>query len=564
MARLHSTRDEAGSTRASRAASDRCRQPSDAETPVTSRDGWTGCLRVKTQRLRASTGVATAEPAPGIERGHRDLDRFAISAERMSGPAGWRASSVAVRMEPGVDDPRVRYGLCQLLNVIGVRATFDPQPVTTIYYGSEPRYGAAAAIWIPAEGKCRRDGHPPTFVETDHVPVPARNPQPVSLWEGNRLTFDLARAASFWLTLESERHVTRRDAHDRVPAGASLLAAGEWLERPPVHAYARLLAERLRACGVLEEAVPRWPHGKRWAAVLSHDVDIPEHPGRLPGFFKEMIHGGARPRREAYWDFRAEMSALGWRHVCRNPMGKRYTWDFGEFLALERDSGLRSAFYFAVVSRREGHPRDVCYDLRHSRYRNLLWRLKAGGWEIGLHAGYLTRFGTPTVAWQMSQLGDLAGGLTGGVRHHYLHLDRADPLRTLAAHADAGLLYDASIGFNDEPGFRAGIASPFLPYDADTGQARSFVELPTSIADMHLPREDRTAATDAVVRHLGIVQNLGGLAVLNWHVGHWLSAPAWSESYRTACRILADDSSVWVATPRDIASWWLRRAEALA
>jgi hypothetical protein len=250
--------------------------------------------------------------------------------------------------------------------------------------------------------------------------------------------------------------------------------------------------------------------------------------------------------------------------VCQNPTGKRYAWDFAEFCALERDSGLRSAFYFAVVRRHEGHPRDVCYDVRRARYRNLLRRLSAGGWEVGLHASYLTRFGTPSIEWQTNRLGALTGEPAGGIRHHYLHLDADDPLRTLAAHADAGLLYDASVGFSDGAGFRAGIALPFKPYDARMGQTRSFVELPMSIADMHLPREDRTAAVQAVARHLGIVRNLGGLAALNWHVGHWLSAPAWSESYRVACRMLADDSSVWVATPREIATWWLRRAEALA
>ncbi|MBN2563172.1 MAG: hypothetical protein JXQ75_19795 [Phycisphaerae bacterium] len=468
-------------------------------------------------------------------------------------------------MEPHPDEPRRRYGLDQILRVIGVPATFEPQPHTTIYCGSDPQVGGAAAIWISIDESSRFRDRPPRVVEMDGVPIPIRGPQPTSLWTGNRLAFDVALAATFWLTLESERYAAQRDAHGRVPAPASLLAAGGLLDRPPIHAYAQLLADRLMSCGACTQAkvAPRWPSGKRYAVALSHDVDAPEVRSRVPSLLTELALGGGRSRRQTYWDLREEISAPGFRDTCLTPPARRRQWDFAKLCALEQQHGFRSALYFSVVNRRVGHHCDVPYDAARARYGRLYRRLLTGGWEVGLHAAYLTYAGRPSAEAQYSRLAELTGRPIAGVRHHYLQLAARDPLRTLLAHAAAGALYDTTVGFNDRPGFRPGVALPFQPYGTETGAAGSFVELPMSIADMHLPRHDQAAAIDMVVKHLETVRAIGGLAVLNWHVGNWHAAPAWRESYRTACRLLADDPEAWVALPRDIAARWGRRTETL-
>ena len=47
-------------------------------------------------------------------------------------------------------------------------------------------------------------------------------------------------------------------------------------------------------------------------------------------------------------------------------------------------------------------------------------------------------------------------------RFHFLRINLPGSYRNLSA---TGILEDYSMGFHDEPGFRAGIASPFLFYD---------------------------------------------------------------------------------------------------
>jgi peptidoglycan/xylan/chitin deacetylase (PgdA/CDA1 family) len=466
-------------------------------------------------------------------------------------------ATVVVHVEPSADGDHRRYGLEQLLRVVGARPVFDPCLAPTIYYGSKPVVGATAALWIPAEPDRDDEDQPLRPIVIDGVPVLCRGPAPTRLFQDNRLTFDVAAATAFWLTLRSERHIAQRDSHGRVPARASLLAAGGRLDRPPVQLYANLLADRLRPHLSADAREPRWPDGKRYAVSLTHDVDDPESPNRLRRLFKEMLSDGPRPRRAAYWDIRAEIRRRGFLDAALAPSSRPIEWEFARFCKLEQQHGLRSAFYFAVVNRRGGHPLDVAYDASRAKYRNLLKRLSADGWELGLHAGYLTRLARPGVKWQVDRLTSLSGERVEGVRHHYLQLDRGAPMGSLVAHAGAGLSYDTSIGFNDEPGFRAGTALPFQPYDAATGLACPFVELPMSLADTHLPTHDEETAVEIVIRHLEAVRSLGGLAVLNWHVGHWYRDPAWRTAYQAACRFVAQDEDVWTARPGDVAQWWL-------
>ena len=467
-------------------------------------------------------------------------------------------------MDGGIDEPLRRYGIEQLLRIIGFGVKFEADDHVTIYCGSDERMGERAFIWIPPDDAFLLGAEPrPKFTRIDGVCVPHRGAAPQALWVGNRLSFDIGRATAFWLTLESERYAAGRDGHNRVPASASLLAMEGWINQPPVHAYAQVLGDRLALHGESGAPLPRWPLGKKCAAVLSHDVDAPERSNRVPHYLKEIVFKSHRPRRHAYWDLCAEVRARGLANACVRSASHRPEWDFDELCELEACCRVRSAFYFGVVMRPEGHLCDTTYDCGLPRYRRLYRELIQGGWEVGLQAGYLTTVGRPGVKPQLDRLAGFSEHAVAGVRHHYLQLDPHAPMRTLSNHADAGLLYDSTVGFNDDPGFRAGIALPYQPYDSDRLGASQLVELPMTISDMHLPRQYEAVAVEAVVDHLRVVQPLGGMAVLNWHVGNWHSAPGWRESYRVACRLLAEDPDVWVATPRDIAAWWHLRTEAL-
>lgn len=467
--------------------------------------------------------------------------------------------SVIVHADRGVSQFQ-RYGLVQLFEAIGVAHAFAEVRGATLYYGADPELGRAASVWIPSMNGLAASAATVRWTQVDGVLAPHTGEPPARTQADGRFEFDLGWSAAFWLTMLSEARHPGRDEHGRPPAVGSLLAAHDRLERPPVEDYARLLSRRLAAVGHGGPHQPRWPNGKRYAVALTHDVDAPERPNHARMMLRRLLLGGAS-RRESYWGLRAELSRHGLAQALIAPITRRFEWDFSAFTELERKYGLVSAFYFASINSREGHPLDVPYDIRARRYRRLFDRLTADGWEIGLHASYL---GGPagSVRHQRDALRRLAGQIEG-LRHHYLRLSPGDPLQSLAAAAEAGLGYDTSVGFNDAPGFRAGTALPFEPLTAEREGRRGLVELPMTIADMHLPREDVRATVEIVLEHLEKVRGLGGLAVLNWHVGNWRRCPAWRESYRAACARLAEDEAAWVALPSEVADWWSRRSRSL-
>lgn len=464
---------------------------------------------------------------------------------------------VGISIEPSFDTPQRRYGLTQLLRIAGFRSHFESSTPVAIHYGVVKPRSPSALVWIPADEESLWASGPPTLTRVQDAAVLHFGTAPLTLWQGNRLTFDIARAAHYFLSLESERAIDLRDRHGRVTSEDSVPGRGGLLNDPPVDDYASLLKQRLMKSAFACWLPPRWPHGKRFALALTHDVDTPERPGDVMRTLRAVLQDGIRMKRAAYWHLRAAIKTGSLRRSFAWSATQRPEWDFERWCALEAAHGFRSAFYLAVVDRRAGHECDVAYNASLQRYRRLMRRLDLGGWEVGLHAAYSTWCDQPALAAQIERFRRLSGRPAVGLRHHYLHLDPTSPLDTLAAHAGAGLVYDTTIGFNDSPGFRAGTALPFETPDMPGGAARRFVEIPMTLADMHLSPHDIEQARRTVLDHLECVRRLGGCGVLNWHVGHWNSHPGWRESYIAACDWLSNRPDAWVATPSEIAMWWL-------
>ncbi len=458
-----------------------------------------------------------------------------------------RPDVLRVRLARENDTELARYGWSQLLNAVGVKHRFTSDAPSAIYYGADERLGHAASIWVQPDESPFEPGSPPPHMNDD-----------------GPLRFDLARATAYWLTLASEKAPTPRDEHGRVMGAQSTLGKIGALHSPPIESYAKKLTQRLRESDQTCEFVSRWPSGRMYAVALTHDVDRPERPPSALSDVWRALRFKDGGFRRAYWALASQLRAHGLLGAIGGLPTRRREWDFDEICRFEASLGFRSSFYFSTVSRTDGHPLDVQYDLSASRYRSVMTRLNDGSWETGLHAAYHTFRGQPAMNDQLGILARRTPSKISGVRHHYLLVDPSDPIRSLTEHARAGLLYDTSLGFNSMPGFRCGTALPFQPFHDTTGWIRDFVELPMTIADMQLPTDDVSAAIKTVETHLETVRSLGGLAVLNWHVGHWHSTPAWRESYIAACRMIADDRAAWVTTPSNIANWWLERTAALS
>jgi hypothetical protein len=372
--------------------------------------------------------------------------------------------------------------------------------------------------------------------------VPYREEGWESVERGERPQGDDIAKAFFHLARIEERDGDR-DAHGRFSASSSCLDPLD----PPL--------ERLRRALGLEP--PRWA-GARFAVAITHDVDVPWRWTSLG------IRGAAARFRDDARAGRGRAALRELRGLSAVPLHKARgtdpNWRFERILRIERTRTQGSTFFLMAGHR---HPADGPVPEVYDRLRpRLVELLLDGGCEVGLHGSYTAADDPEQLAEEKGRLEALAGPVSGQ-RYHYL---RVDPLANLAPLARLGFRYDTSLGFADAPGFRAGIAQPFRPWDAAAGAPLDLVEIPLALMDVTLAEERFLGLPEAQAEGqlLRLVEwaavNGGGFAVL-WHTDRFDPATSrgWDrlflrfvEAVRThggvclSARALAEEASAWL------------------
>lgn len=353
---------------------------------------------------------------------------------------------------------------------------------------------------------------------------------------------DLAEA--FFHLARLEERGGERDVHGRFPASASCLDPLD----PPL--------ERLRQRLGLEP--PRW-HGARFAVALSHDVDVPwrwtrsgvrSAAGRLRAAARRRRTGAAL--REA----RALLGVPAHKLRRTDP-----NWRFESVIRAERALGAASTFFVMAGHR---HVHDGPAPETYARLRpRLVETLLTAGAEVGLHGSYTAAKQLAVLAEEARLLRDLGAPLAGQ-RYHFL---RVDPHANLRPLQELGFRYDSSLGFAGAPGFRAGIAHPFRPWNVAADRPLELVELPLAAMDATFGDERylNLGVGDAERRLLTLLDwaaaHGGGFSLL-WHPnrldpgtsGGWdrlyfrvLEAVRARGGVCVSCGELAEEASAWLS-----------------
>ncbi len=317
--------------------------------------------------------------------------------------------------------------------------------------------------------------------------------------------FDLARV---------EELDGRRDEHGRFLAAYSSLDPLD----PPLERLRRKLGVEPR----------RWG-GARFAVALSTDVDVPWRWRRraVLGSAARLKSAALKGRlRPAYGEARA-LAGIP-LHKLR---GSDPYWRFEEITAELRRREVRSTFFVMGGHR---HPADGPSPELYDRLRpRLVETLLEGGAEVGLHGSYTAADDPAQLAREAECLRDLAGQVSGH-RFHYLRLDIE---RNLGAIEKLGFVYDCTLGFPDQPGFRAGIAQPFRPWNFEAERPFDLIEIPLAVMDATLAEEHYLdlSAREAEPRLLELLdwaQENGGAFSLLWHPGSFDPAQGgWAKLY---------------------------------
>lgn len=254
-----------------------------------------------------------------------------------------------------------------------------------------------------------------------------------------------------------EQRSTASDRHSRVPSAENPLVAAGQSRRPMVS----LLAMELRRAVVAVAGrrpvriLAPWPDRHRWAALLTHDLDVVDWWGLFPLLrMLELSMKGS-------WDLAGRVGRAARRSIQRDPVCR----GVHSILQLEAHHGIRPTWFVicAAPTLRSRLAGDATYNPEGATARRILTALTHAGHEIGLHGSFATGSDAARMAEERRSLTRLADTPVTGARQHFLRMRPGQTQRHMVA---AGLEYDATWGFADRNGFRLGVADIVPAWDA--------------------------------------------------------------------------------------------------
>ncbi len=276
-----------------------------------------------------------------------------------------------------------------------------------------------------------------------------------------------------------EQASTKRDRFGRIPSMQSPLAAtGRERQAIISRAAMRLRYAVIQAAGDrLVRFVAPWPDGRRWAAALTHDLDVVSY---WPLFSALRVAELARKRELAR---ASRVLAAAGRAIGKAPVRDGVQ----SILREEQKHGIRSTWFVlcgtpSFSSWRQG---DLTYLPESAQARQIFADIGLHNGEIGLHGSFETLYRGDAFAEQRERLANLAAGPIAGVRQHFL---RFHPATTPSSMAAAGFAYDSSQGFADRNGFRLGVADVVPTWNASAQRATGFDEIPFCWMDRSLSK----------------------------------------------------------------------------
>jgi hypothetical protein len=161
--------------------------------------------------------------------------------------------------------------------------------------------------------------------------------------------------------------------------------------------------------------------------------------------------------------------------------------------------------------------------------------------RIGLHGSYTSSDAHGRLDHEIERLRERTGARPVDHRFHYLRHRPVDawPLLDLLE-----MRSDCSLGFAEQPGFRAGTAHPFRAWNHAGGEPLKLVVIPLAVMDASFdarylgqPRAERLAT---IRRVLGRVRDVGGSASLLIHNDRLCNVDddGWTSQYRSILRAI--------------------------
>ncbi len=316
-----------------------------------------------------------------------------------------------------------------------------------------------------------------------------------------------------------------------------------WDERAWQHAWVNRIGLFLRQWAIQkagkggEDKIGPLPTSKMH---MTHDVDAVAKtlPIRLKQGAFNLFNALQSVRRGQFHQTAARL-----RQAARFLLGHENWWTFDRLQKWESDSDIRATYHFHADPLPKTLKRwlfDPGYDIASPTLKTLLHQLAAQGHTVGLHPSFETWQGPEQIAAQRACVEQSAGVQVTHCRQHWLRFSWQS---TWLSQQTAGLTQDATLMFNDRPGFRNSSALAWHPWDTTHAAALNHIALPSVFMDSHFYNYHpmTPAARQIAMRHwLQECHSVGGQIAVLWHPHTLTTDYGWSDGFRDAVKLIKE------------------------
>lgn len=328
--------------------------------------------------------------------------------------------------------------------------------------------------------------------------------------EDSDFPFDIF-AASFYLVSRYEEYLDNDpDEHGRFRASSSLAFRNGFLQLPVVDLWTREFSKALLLS--FRNIAFR---SNDFKAILTVDVD--QAFAYLGKSIFRTIGGVINDIKDS-----RDVSKR-YRTVMQHERDPYNVFDFIESRIESTGTDARFFFLCGNYSQFDKNP-----SWKSAEYRKLIESL-SGKYNSGLHPSYRSFLNAGTLVEECSRYAALTGKRPANGRFHYLRFTLPLSYRQLL---EAGITSDYSMGYADEPGFRAGIARPFNYYDLPRNTETGLQVYPFQVMDgmfFQYRKDDPETAMKIIASLISATRHAGGTFISIWHNTSLIDDEIWGE-----------------------------------
>ncbi len=338
-------------------------------------------------------------------------------------------------------------------------------------------------------------------------------------------------SASFYLVSRYEEYLPHtKDIHGRFEATESYAHKNNFLQRPVVNHYAILLGD------LLQERFPGYRYAlPGFTYIPTYDIDI-AYAYRGRGIVRTLF-GGLRSL------FRLEPDAIRQRILVLTGKQDDPFDTYDEMIGLYKQYGIK-AFCFVLCG--DYGPYDKNLPVYSGVFSSLVKKL-ADYANVGLHPSYASHGDPRMLAREVVRLAGIIQQDVRFSRQHYLRLSLPHTYRRLI---ELNITHDFSMGYASQPGFRAGICSPFRFYDLETESITPLTIVPFALMDGSFRDYLKMDPSDSLplISHLiEEVDRVQGTFVSLWHnhsLGTGYGQQGWKNVYEQMFALAASKHKI--------------------